>query len=191
MANSIPHFGHLPGLLKARGGHVEVWNNRVFKNNHRNFAPKGNIVGKVPPGTGVMILATNDVNIRHNRIEENCTASCTIASYFMTEIPIKDTTYNPYPSGIFVHENFFSPGKRMPTWRNKLGFLFWWKFGRSVPHVLYDGIQNPAFLAADGSVLPQHRICVRGNENGTFANLHADKNFKKISRDLGAFDCGF
>ena len=44
----------LPGLVKKKGGGVEVFRNQVRSNNLNNFAPKGNIVAQVPPGTGVM-----------------------------------------------------------------------------------------------------------------------------------------
>ncbi|MBK9736595.1 MAG: right-handed parallel beta-helix repeat-containing protein [Saprospiraceae bacterium] len=49
----------LPGLTQY-GHHTRVHNNKVISNNHTNFAPKGNIVGMVPPGTGIMLLATRD-----------------------------------------------------------------------------------------------------------------------------------
>lgn len=184
----------LPDLPKKRGGHVRVYDNPVTRNNYRNFAPKGNIVGKVPPGTGIMILATNDVEVFGNRIWENKTASTAIVSYFIAETPIKDKEYNPYPSQIFVHDNLYSMGKRMPDRKNKLGFIFWWKFGKKVPHILYDGIQNPDWLDADGKLKPGYEICIRDNENGTFANIRADKLglFKgKISRNIKPYDCEF
>ncbi len=182
----------LPDLLKKRGGHVKVYDNLIGRNNYKNFAPKGNIVGKVPPGTGVMILATNDVEIYQNKIWENKTASTAIMSYFITENPIKDTAYNPYPSNIYIHDNIYSEGKRMPTWKSKMGFIFWWKFGKKVPHILYDGIQNPDWVDSNGQLKAAYRICVRQNENGTFANLRADKLglFKgKISKNIGPYDC--
>ncbi len=184
----------LPDLPKKRGGHVKVWKNKIIQNNYKNFAPKGNIVGQVPPGTGVMILATNDVEIYENYILDNKTASTAIVSYYITENPIKDKEYVPYPSGIYIHDNVYSEGKRTPTRKNKMGTLFWLKFGRRVPHILYDGIQNPDWLEADGSVKPEYRICIRNNENGTFANIRADKIglFKSdISRDLKPYDCEY
>jgi hypothetical protein len=85
-------------------------------------------------------------------------------------------------------------GKRMPTWKNKLGFIFWWKFGKKVPHILYDGIQNPDWLEENGQLKSGYEICVRNNENGTFANIRADKLglFKgKISKKTEAYDCEF
>lgn len=182
----------LPDLMKKRGGHVQVYDNEIKANNYKNFAPKGNIVGKVPPGTGVMILATNDVDIYHNQILNNKTASTAIVSYFITETPIKDTLYNPYPTNIRIHDNTYSKGKRMPTWKNKLGFIFWWKFGKKVPHILYDGIQNPDHLDVSGQLRPEYRICIKNNQNGSFANIRAHKLglFKgDISKDIRPYDC--
>ena len=184
----------LPDLLKKQGGHVKVYDNLIGRNNYKNFAPKGNIVGKVPPGTGVMILATNDVEVYNNKIWENKTASTAIVSYFISENPIKDKAYNPYPSRIYIHDNIYSEGKRMPTLKNKLGFIFWWKFGKKVPHILYDGIQNPEWLDANGRLKPEYRICIGDNSNGTFANIRADKLglFKgKISKDVTPYECAF
>jgi parallel beta-helix repeat protein len=184
----------LPDLPKKQGGHVKVYDNEINLNNFKNFAPKGNIVGKVPPGTGVMILATNDVEVYNNQIGNNKTASTAIVSYFISENPIKDKEYNPYPSRVFIHGNSYSEGKRMPTWKNKLGFIFWWKFGKKVPHILYDGIENPDWKDAQGKIKPEYRICIGENKNGTFANIRADKLglFKgKITKDKKPYDCAF
>jgi parallel beta-helix repeat protein len=184
----------LPDLPKKRGGHVKVHDNLVTRNNFRNFAPPGNIVGKVPPGTGIMILATNDVEVYNNKIWDNNTASTIIVSYFVTETPIKDKDYNPYPSRIYIHDNIYSMGKRMPTWKSKMGFIFWWKFGKKVPHILYDGIQNPEWVDAQGNLKPGYEICIRNNDNGSFANIRADKLglFKgKISKNMAPYDCEF
>ena len=181
----------LPDLPKKRGGHVKVYDNLVARNNYRNFAPKGNIVGSVPAGTGVMVLATNDVEVYNNKIWENKTVSTGIVSYYITETPINDKSYIPYPSSVSVHDNIFSDGRRMPTLKHKLGFIFWWKFGKKVPHILYDGILNPDWANTDGSP-NSHRICIGENENGTFANLRADKlslMSDHISRDKAPFNC--
>jgi len=181
----------LPDLPKKRGGHVKVFKNLITRNNLNNIAPKGNIVGEVPAGTGVMVLATNDVEIYENKIWDNKTASTAIVSYFIAERPTQDKAYNPYPSNIYIHDNIFSLGKRMPTWKNKLGFLFWLKFGRNVPHILYDGVTKPEFLRPDGRLLPIYQICINNNENGSFANLKAGNKFKGISRDVSLFDCNY
>ena len=179
----------LPDLPKKQGGRVLIWKNKVLRNNYKNFAPKGNIVAKVPPGTGVMVLATRQVEIAENDILDNKTASTAIVSYYIAETPIQDKDYIPYPSAISIHDNVYSKGKRMPTWKNKLGFLFWLKFGRRTPHIIYDGIRNPEQLNADGQLQAEYQICIRQNTNGSFADLKADKKFKGISKDAGPYDC--
>jgi parallel beta-helix repeat protein len=80
----------LPDLTVKEGGFVRVFNNNIHDNNHVNFAPKGNIVGKVPQGTGLMILATRNVEVFDNKIVNNITASTAIVSYYMTENLMKD-----------------------------------------------------------------------------------------------------
>ena len=56
----------------------------MLANNHANFAPKGNIVATVPPGTGVMIMANDEVEVFDNTIEQNQTAGLSIVSYLIT-----------------------------------------------------------------------------------------------------------
>ncbi|HMP61088.1 MAG TPA: parallel beta-helix domain-containing protein, partial [Gemmatales bacterium] len=65
----------LPDLPLKNGGRVRVFNNVVSANNHVNFAPKGNIVATVPPGTGIMVLATDQVEIFGNKISDNKTCN--------------------------------------------------------------------------------------------------------------------
>ena len=61
----------LPGLPAKNGKRVRVFNNRVTANNHANFAPKGNIVASVAPGTGMMLMATDEVEIFGNTVTDN------------------------------------------------------------------------------------------------------------------------
>ena len=63
----------MPDLPKKDGRHCRVFKNPVMANNHENFAPKGNIVATVPPGTGIMIMASDQVEVFDNTIEQNQT----------------------------------------------------------------------------------------------------------------------
>ena len=173
----------LPNLIQKKGGHVRVFNNHIHHNNYPNFAPKGNIVGKIPLGTGVMVLATNNVEIYNNRIINNRTAGTVIVSYYIAEIPVKDESYYPYPDHIFIHDNSYARKKQRTTMKGRMGLMFRLKvrFGKNVPHIIYDGIvddkvKNPA-------------ICIRNNENQSIANIKAANKFKRISRDMSAYDC--
>ncbi len=173
----------LPNLVQKKGGHVRVFNNNIHHNNYPNFAPKGNIVGKVPLGTGVMILATNNVEIYSNRIVNNRTAGTAIVSYYISEIPINDPSYYPYPDQIYIHDNSYARKKQRTTMKGRMGLMFRLKvrFGKNVPHIIYDGIVDKK---AKGQ-----GICIRNNENQSFANIKAAEKFKGITRDITAHDC--
>jgi parallel beta-helix repeat protein len=172
----------LPDLVQKKGGYVRVYRNNVHHNNHINFAPKGNIVGKVPQGTGVMILATNHVDVFENKIVNNITASTAIVSYYITENPIKDSSYYPFPTQINIYNNKYERENVRATGKGRMGKMYRFKlrFGKNVPHIQYDGIvdaKNPA------------EICIRNNTNQSFANLDAENGFKKISRDASKHNC--
>ena len=69
----------LPVIQNGAG--TRIFKNKIHDNNTPNFAPKGNIVGLVPAGTGVMILANRDVEIFDNTIDNNQSASVIVTSF--------------------------------------------------------------------------------------------------------------
>ena len=175
----------MPNLKQKKGGYVRVYNNLITNNNHRNFAPEGNIVGKVPAGTGFMVLAASNVEVFNNRIEKNKTAGVSIASFLLVEPNIKDTLFDPYPKAIEIHDNTFKRKLiQIADWRNDLGKLALFKFMLSVPDVLYDGIVDPV----NGSNT-ENKICLKNNGDITFANIDAQNNFKNIATDINAHNC--
>ena len=185
----------LPDLVQKKGGNVRVFNNKIFENNLSNFAPKGNIVAKVPNGTGVLILATNNVEVFNNQILNNQSASVGIISYFMTENPIKDSLYYPYPTNISIHDNNFERRPERATSKGRFGkiFLFKLKFGKDVPHVIYDGIVDPILKKANEKTPygNSSSICIKNNKNQSIGNMDAENGFKNVSRDQMPFDCSY
>ncbi len=175
----------LPDLVQKKGGNVRVYNNLIENNNFDNFAPKGNIVAGVPAGTGVVVLATNNVEIFNNQIINNKTQGTGIISYFMTEEPIKDSLYYPYPSQISIHDNTYSRPAVHPTYKGRMGMMYRFKlrFGKNVPDIIWDGIVDEKAPAAQSS------ICLKNNKNAQFANIDAGNNFKSISRDISKVTC--
>ena len=173
----------LPNLIQKKGGHVRVFDNHVHHNNYPNFAPKGNIVGKVPLGTGMMILATNNVEIFNNRIINNRTAGTAIVSYYISEIPIKDASYYPYPDHIYIHDNVYERKNERTTMKGRMGKMLRLKvrFGKNVPHIIYDGITDDK--------QEKQGICIRNNKEQSIGNIRAAENFKNVSRDLSPYDC--
>lgn len=181
----------LPDLVQKKGGRVQVYDNRIERNNYPNFAPKGNIVASVPAGTGVLIMATSQVQVYRNQIIEHQTIGTGIISYLMLQRTVSSTDYDPYPSSIDVFENTFlrSPG-RVP-FKGTFGKLFRLviKAGKNPPNIVYDGILDPKRLDAKGKLLPEYLICIRNNKGQSFLNLDAEHNFKSKSNDVSAYDC--
>lgn len=173
----------LPDLIQKEGGFVRIYDNNIHDNNHDNFAPKGNTVAKVPPGTGLMVLAARNVEVFSNRVANNITAGAAIVSYYMTENPIKDPSYNPFPSSIYLHDNYFVRPNVKATSKGRMGKMFKYKlrFGRNVPHIIFDGIVDEK--------MPDRKICLYNNKNATFANIDAGNKFRNKSRDMKPFEC--
>lgn len=173
----------LPDLPVKRGSHTRVFRNRVHDNNHRNFAPIGNIVAKIPPGTGMLLLAAKKSEIFDNKIENNRTVGIGVVSYYITENSIKDSAYDPYPQDIYIHDNSLVRKKQRATMQGRMGkmYRFKLKFGKEVPHIVYDGIEDQKKSPV--------AFCLYNNLEQTFANIDADNEFKNISRDLSPYQC--
>ena len=86
----------LPDLPQQGGHHVRVFSNQILNNDTDNFAPEGNIVGEVPRGTGIIIMANSNVEIFDNDISGNETMNIAIVSYSYEEA-IDETDYYPHP----------------------------------------------------------------------------------------------
>jgi parallel beta-helix repeat protein len=183
----------LPGLPVKNGKRVRVCLNEVKANNHPNFAPKGNVVATVPPGTGVMVMATDQVEVFKNKIQDNNTYNLAIFSYYVTGRPMEDKEYDPIPEGISVHDNKFSGGGKSPG--GERGAILAALLGTPIPDVIYDGIANPARVV-DGKPAEGMGVSIRNNGKITFANLHWDKfnpmdldgSKARVTRDLKPHD---
>ena len=82
---------NLPGL-QVFGERTRVYNNQSFENNTLNFAPAGNIVAGVPTGTGIMILANDQIEVFGNSLRDNNSSQITLISYQCRDYAIRATT---------------------------------------------------------------------------------------------------
>ena len=98
----------LPDLPQQGGHSVLIAKNKVINNDTKNFAPEGNIVGKTPNGTGIMIMANENIEVRDNDIRNNATAGILVVSYQEETEETEDKNYNPIPNKIYIHNNFLS-----------------------------------------------------------------------------------
>lgn len=174
----------LPDLVQKKGGNVRVFDNHIHHNNFPNFAPPGNIVATVPQGTGILILATGNVEIFQNKIINNNSLGTGVISYYLTEKPLTDSLYYPYPTRVSIHDNLYQRERVKYQGKGRLGLLFKYKlrFGKKVPDIIFDGI-------TDETQPNNQPICVQNNQNATFVNLDAGHNFKKVSRDTSRYNC--
>ena len=159
----------LPGLPQKAGRNVRVYQNEVVANNHKNFAAPGNVVAGVPPGTGLMVMATDRVEVFDNDIRDNNTSSVSILSYKITGTKIKDPHYDPIPEAVSVHGNRISGGGRQP--RGAIGVMLTPVLGATFPDILFDGVTNPARLV-DGELPAEFRHSIKNNGDATYANFN-------------------
>ena len=96
----------LPDLPQQGGHHIRVFDNKSIDNDTDNFAPEGNIVGEVPRGTGIIIMANSDVEVFNNVISGNGTVNLSYVSY---SDETDDPNYYPHPRRIQIHNNTYGP----------------------------------------------------------------------------------
>ena len=100
----------------------------------RTFAPPGNIVASVPSGTGVMIMANENVHIFGNKFSNNQTVQIIVNAYINE---FDDDSYNPLPRNIAVYDNSYAGGGENPQ-----GLLgeFAQAFGGRMTAIVWDGV---------------------------------------------------
>jgi parallel beta-helix repeat protein len=185
----------LPGLDLHNGGRVRVFHNKVPKNNHANFGAPGSSVSNVAPGTGVLLLAMDNVEIFENDITDNQTCGLQVISYILTQNPINDPHYDPYPEHAYIHDNHISGGGTNPGGR--YGRMLAALVGTPFPEIFYDGVVNPKRLV-NGKLPPEYGIRFERN-NAPFVNVHFDELTPEkvasgkihLDRDIAAYTGSF
>ncbi|MEM8485876.1 MAG: parallel beta-helix domain-containing protein [Bacteroidota bacterium] len=82
-----------------------VQNNKIYNNNHVNFADPNAIVASVPSGTGVMILAADDVRVTQNEILNNKSAGVAILGLATLFGEDKEFDVDPTPENNWIYDN--------------------------------------------------------------------------------------
>lgn len=170
----------LPNLPVQGGRNTRVFNNRIVNNNTGNFAPAGNIVGTVPAGTGLMVLANDNIEIFNNTFADNDSASVMVMSYHITGLAIDDQNYDPFPEAIYLHDNEFSGGGGAPD-SEPLRALSR-AIGGPVPAVVWDGTLLPGRM-------PAQVLCLENNGEPGFVNLDAMNDFAQPSFETSEHQC--
>ncbi|MEM7665747.1 MAG: parallel beta-helix domain-containing protein [Pseudomonadota bacterium] len=127
----------LPSLPKVGGGSVLVARNAVIDNNTDNFAPEGNIVASVPAGTGVMVMANTNVQLRENALVNNSTSHIMLIAYTQD---YNDDRYQPRPVDVVISGNLYGSGGTAPDFAG--GDVLVAAMGGALPTILTDGLHQ-------------------------------------------------
>jgi cytochrome c peroxidase len=97
----------LPNNPSKVGYNTRVYNNRIENNNHPNFGAENSTVGKVPPGTGIMIMTADSTEVFNNTITGNQTFGVALTSLYM--LYPRDTVFDlgPLPENNWIHDNIY------------------------------------------------------------------------------------
>ena len=132
----------LPGLPQQGGHDVRVFNNSIVHNNTDNFAPEGNIVGEVPRGTGIIIMANSNVEIFSNRIDDHETVGIAVVSYINDDDSddFTDSGYYPHPKSVQIHNNEISRSGSNPDLDKDIASILYEISDGDMPDIFWDGV---------------------------------------------------
>jgi len=170
----------LPNLPVQGGQGTRIFNNLIFENNTENFAPEGNIVGNVPPGTGLLILANDNIEVFENQFTDNGNVNIMIYSYVLSGRTIDDPNYDPYPEQIYIHDNQFVSGGDKP--RHPMLIPLMEMTGENIPNIVWGGL-----VKAGGS--RANLVCLGNSPDVSFANLNGGASSADASFDLAEHQC--
>lgn len=95
-----------PGLPIKTSYDVIVRDNFVIENNHENFAAPGSIVAGIPSGTGILIMAADEVTLEDNVIVGNKNAGIIITDHGHAANLSLDPGAEPNSDKIAILDNF-------------------------------------------------------------------------------------
>ncbi|THD66726.1 cytochrome-c peroxidase [Robertkochia marina] len=104
-----------PGLPIKTTFDVIFRNNFVVNNNHENFGAPGSTVAGIPAGTGILIMAADDVIVENNIITGNDNAGITIVDLANGDPKANDPNAEGNPDRIVILDNIMYENGNNPT----------------------------------------------------------------------------
>lgn len=180
---------NLPNLPKQGGKYVRVFHNQIYENNTANFAPKSlGAIYHLPAGTGMYVMAINNVEVFSNQLRDNNTTNIYVIEYNPSLGEVKDARYRPFTEQVYVHDNEISGGGKSPDLRQDDVKALSAALGGPLPDFLYDGVVDPQIRAAKKGANPA-QICIANNATFTFLNFDGGNGFKHPMNDLKVYQC--
>ena len=104
-----------PGLPIKTTFDVILRNNFVVNNNHENFGAPGSTVSGIPSGTGILIMAADDVIVENNILTGNNNTGITIVALATGAPKANDPTSEGNPDRVVILDNIMFNNGNDPT----------------------------------------------------------------------------
>ncbi len=104
-----------PGLPIKTTFDIIFRNNFVVNNNHENFGAPGSTVSSIPAGTGVLIMAADDVIVENNIITGNNNTGITIVDLATGDPKANDPNSEGNPDRVVILDNIMYNNGNEPT----------------------------------------------------------------------------
>lgn len=96
----------LPQLPSKVSLYTKVHDNVSENNNGDNFGKPGTAVALIPPGTGILILAADEVEIYNNTIRGNKTGGLAVFNLTIG-FDVNEIDVGPNPEHVYAHDNIY------------------------------------------------------------------------------------
>lgn len=171
----------LPGL-EQHGSGTLVHDNMVVDNNTANFGEPGTTVAAIPAGTGIMLLAANDVEVTGNTVTGNDATGLFVVSYETVTLvggePSMDPLYEPFSESIWVHGNTWSDNGGAPP-ESIMDVLLLLSV-TTLEDIIWDGFLAPGDTA--------DTLCI-GETGATFRDIDVAGGFAGSTTDPAPHAC--
>jgi parallel beta-helix repeat protein len=104
-----------PGLPIKTCSDVIIRNNFVVDNNHENFAIPGSLVSNIPQGTGMLIMACDDVVVEQNIISGNESMGVLFTDFSLAGNAATDIDADPNPNRPKILNNIMQNNGNNPA----------------------------------------------------------------------------
>jgi len=171
----------LPELPTKHGQRTKVHKNDIIDNNLPSFAEPGTIVGKVPPGAGVIILSSDHNEVFDNQISGNNSFGVMVLAYD-TDLfgDYDDDEFDRFAEGNYVHGNTMENNGTDPQ-----GVIKAFPLPNPMPHLAWGGCVDEEKDNSDGTLTN----CFTDNGDVDFVNFDLCGGFANQSTDITELDC--
>lgn len=174
---------NLSNLPVKNGERTLVHDNLIERNNRPSFAAPGTIVGQVPHGIGVLVMASDYTEVTNNDVENNISTGVVVISRDTVDINFNDPDYDPYPETSWIHDNrYVNNGTEA---QGIIGGIAAAIHGTlEMEDIVWDGTVDASKDNSDGSL----SLCIQESD-ASFINIDYQNNFANWSNDVSPHDC--